>query len=67
MVKLILVSEIKVGDKVMIDDTYYKVTSFEKSNVGKHGKVKCRIEAVDEKGNEKVIIRVADSEIQVEE
>ncbi len=67
MAKLKLAGEVKIGDKVLIDDQYYTVTGFEKSNIGKHGKAKCRIEGKDEKGSQKVIIRTTDSEIQVEE
>lgn len=67
MAKLKLAGEIKIGDRILIDDKYYTVIGFEKSNVGKHGKAKCRIEGKDEQGNEKVIIRTTDSEVQVEE
>jgi len=67
MAKLKLAGEIKKGDRILIDDKYYKVTGFETSNIGKHGKAKCRIEGKDDKGNEKVIIRTTDSEVQVED
>ena len=61
----IKIEEIKEGMHVLINGKKCKVTGFEKSNVGKFGKVKCRIEAVDEKNETIIVIRLSDDTIEV--
>lgn len=56
--------KIKAGDKIIIEEIICTVKKVEVSNIGKHGKVKCRIETVDDKGNEKVVIRPSDYEFE---
>lgn len=59
------VKDLKEEDSVLIDDIKYKIKKIEFSEIGKHGKSKCRIEAVNDKGEEKVIIKIADDTIEV--
>ena len=52
--------ELKKGDKVRIADQTCIVKSIEISDIGKHGKRKCRIEVITPNKNKMVIIRPAD-------
>lgn len=49
------VGKLKIGDKVKIDNKDYQIVDFKTSDIGKHGQVKCRIEAINQEGK---IIRV---------
>jgi len=56
--------ELKKGDKIKIAGKIYEIIEFEISNIGKHGKRKCRIEAQTEKGEKLIIIRPEDYPIE---
>lgn len=57
------VKDLKEGDKVIVDDEVCVIKKLEFSNIGKHGKSKCRIEALSDSGEEKIIIRIAEDTI----
>ncbi len=57
--------DLKEGDVIEIYGDKFKVKKIEFSNIGKHGKSKCRIETANNKGEEKVIIRVTDDVLEV--
>lgn len=59
------VKDLKEGDEILIDDVKFKIKKIESSQMGKHGKSKCRIEAVNDAGEEKVIIKIAEDTIEV--
>ena len=56
--------DLKKGDKARIDGADYTVEKILISDVGKHGNKKCRIEAKDSEGNMKILIRVAEEEVE---
>ena len=58
--------ELKKGDKILYEDQNLTVESIETSKVGKLGKQKCRIEALNEKGEKKVFITLFDDEIPLQ-
>tara|TARA_Y100000310_G_scaffold343159_1_gene449497 strand:- start:9353 stop:9544 length:192 start_codon:yes stop_codon:yes gene_type:complete len=58
-----LAKDLKKGDKITIDSENYTVESTEVSKVGKLGKAKCRIEALDKDYQKKIFIVMADEEI----
>ena len=58
------VESLKPGDEIKVENEFCKITKFEKSNIGKHGKVKCRIEALSSKGETKILIRLAEDTIE---
>jgi len=60
----IKVEEIKEGIDILINGQKCNVKKFEKSNIGKFGKVKCRIEAVNENKEDIVIIRLANDFVE---
>lgn len=67
MVKTIFVKDLKIGNTIILDNKRFLVTTIEFSNIGKHGKTKCRIEAKDPKTKqEKVIIKLTEDTIDVE-
>lgn len=59
------VKDLKVGDKINVDEESCIIKSIEKSKVAKHGKAKCRL-ILNCKGKEKIIIRVENEEVEVE-
>lgn len=60
-----LVKDLKQGDKILIESELFSIKKLEFSNIGKHGKAKCRIEAVNDSGDEKIIIKIAEDTIEV--
>lgn len=58
-----LAKDLKKGEKIIYDGCKLVVEKIEVSKIAKHGKAKCRIEAVDEKKERKVFITLADQEI----
>ena len=52
--------DLKKGEKIRISDKFCVIEEIELSDVGKHGKRKCRIVAKTEKGERVIIIRPAD-------
>lgn len=60
-------SELKKGDKVMLDGNLCNIISIELSALGKHGAKKCRIVASDvSSGEMKVVIKPADILLEIE-
>ena len=55
-----LASKLKKNDKISIAGETAIILSIEFSDIGKHGKKKCRIEALLENGKKIVIIRPDD-------
>lgn len=58
--------DLKKGDKILYDNQKLTVEKIETSKVGKLGKQKCRIEALDENNEKKVFITLYDDEIQLQ-
>ena len=52
--------DVKVDDKVIIDDNTYTVKKVEHSNIGKHGSSKVRLELLDDNGKRIVEILLMD-------
>jgi len=58
--------ELKAGDKIKVFNELLEVKKVEISEKGvKQGRVKARIEAENEKGELKIIIRLANEQIEV--
>lgn len=57
--------EFKKGDSIVLDNELCVVGNIETSDIGKHGKVKVRIEAVTKKKERKVAIFLADEDIKI--
>ena len=58
-------NKLKKGDKISIAGESAVILSIEFSDIGKHGKKKCRIEALLDKGKKIVIIRPDDFTFEV--
>jgi len=52
--------KLKIGDLVKLGEEIVRVTKVEFSDIGKHGKRKCRLEVKTKKGEKLVIIRPSD-------
>jgi len=61
-----LAKDVKEGDKAKIAGRTCMVKKIEISDIGKHGKKKCRIEAETDQGEKVVIIRPEDYPFEVE-
>jgi translation elongation factor P/translation initiation factor 5A len=57
--------DIKKGDKITLGGKECIVETFEISDIGKHGKRKCKIEANTPEGEKVVIIRPEDYPVDV--
>ena len=57
--------DLNKGDKIMVNNQEFVVESIEVSKLGKQGKPKCRIEAINSSGKKLVIIKLADFEFNV--
>jgi len=58
--------DIKKEDKIQVFGDVLTIKKIDFSEKGiKQGRVKCRIEAIDEAGEEKIIIRLADEYVEV--
>jgi translation elongation factor P/translation initiation factor 5A len=58
--------ELKAGDKIIVFGEKLEVKKVDLSEKGiKQGKTKCRVEAVNGKGEQKVIIRLANESVEV--
>jgi len=58
--------DLKVNEKIKIADQTCTIKEIELSEIGKHGKRKCRIEAVTENNEKIVIIRPEDYQFDSE-
>ena len=63
---MILAKNLKKGDKVVINLMNLIVENVEVSKIAKHGKPKCRIEALTKNNEKKVLIVLADDEIAIQ-
>jgi translation elongation factor P/translation initiation factor 5A len=59
-----LAKDLKKGDKIVFDSLKLTIENVEVSKIAKHGKAKCRLEALTEENEKKVFITPADEEIQ---
>jgi len=59
------IKNLKEGDKIIYEEQILTIKNIETSNIGKHGKVKRRIEAISDSGEKKVIIRQSDDTIDI--
>jgi translation elongation factor P/translation initiation factor 5A len=55
-----LAKDLKKGDRIKIAEQTGVIDSIELSEIGKHGRRKCRIVAVTEKGEKVILIRPED-------
>ena len=55
-----LAKDLKKGDKIIVADQICVVEKMELSDIGKHGKIKSRIEAKTKKGEKIILIRPED-------
>ena len=58
-----LAKDLKKGDKINFDGQNLTVEKVEVSKIAKHGKAKCRVEALDENNEKKVFIVLSEDEI----
>jgi translation elongation factor P/translation initiation factor 5A len=59
------VKNLNEKDQILIDNQVYLVEKLERSEIGKHGTAKCRIEAINPKTKEKkVIIKILEDTIE---
>ena len=58
-----LAKDLKKGNKIRFDNQNLIVEKIEVSKIAKHGKAKCRIEALDENNEKKVFIVLSEDEI----
>lgn len=52
--------DLKPGEKIRFEDNDYTVKSVEVSNIGKHGRSKCRLVVLTKNKEEKVLVRLSD-------
>ncbi|MBS3167205.1 hypothetical protein J4403_03275 [Candidatus Woesearchaeota archaeon] len=57
--------KLKVGEKIKMPEGVLVVSKIELSSIGKHGVVKCRIEALSESKELKVLIRPSNYPVEV--
>ena len=58
--------DLKNGDKIKIADGFFKISEFEMSDIGKQGKKKVRIVALDSKGEKIILVRPEDYPFETE-
>jgi len=61
-----LAKDLKKGNKIVFDGQKLTVEKVEVSKIAKHGKAKCRIEALGENKEKKVFITQADEDIALQ-
>jgi translation elongation factor P/translation initiation factor 5A len=58
--------ELKAGDKILVFGDLLEIKKIELSEKGiKQGRTKCRIEATNQKGELKIIIRLANEQAEI--
>jgi translation elongation factor P/translation initiation factor 5A len=58
--------ELKAGDKILVFGELLEIKKIELSEKGvKQGRTKCRVEAANQKGEQKIIIRLANEQVEV--
>jgi translation elongation factor P/translation initiation factor 5A len=66
MTKQTPIKSLKEGDKIVYDQETLTIKKIETSNIGKHGRSKTRLEAINKKGEKKVIIRPTEANLDTE-
>ncbi len=61
-----LAKDLKKGNKIIFDGQKLTVEKVEVSKIAKHGKAKCRIEALGENKEKKVFITQAEEDIALQ-
>lgn len=61
-----LAKDLKKGDKIVFDNQNLTIEKVEVSKIAKHGKAKCRIEALTENKEKKVFITQSEEEISLQ-
>lgn len=61
-----LAKDLKKGNKIIFDGQKLTVEKVEVSKIAKHGKAKCRIEALGENKEKKVFITQAEEDITLQ-
>ncbi len=61
-----LAKDLKKGNKIVFDGQKLTVEKVEVSKIAKHGKAKCRIEALGENKEKKVFITQAEEDIALQ-
>jgi len=61
-----LAKDLKKGNKIVFDGQKLTVEKVEVSKIAKHGKAKCRIEALGENKEKKVFITQAEEDITLQ-
>jgi len=61
-----VVAQLKKGDKVVLEGEVFIVENIEFSKIGKMGKSKCRLEALNKNKEKKVFILQTDQEIELQ-
>ena len=60
------ISDLKKGDKIIVEGNILIIKDIQTSAIAKHGKVKRRMETINEKTKEKIIlVRLADDIIEL--
>lgn len=63
---MVLAAELKECNKIILDGEKFTIEKIEFSKIGKMGKAKCRMEAINDKKERKVFILLTDQEIQLQ-
>ena len=66
MAKEVPIKSLKTGDKIVYDGETLTIEKIETSDIGKHGRSKTRLEAINKKGERKIIIRPTEANIEAE-
>ncbi|MBS3133769.1 hypothetical protein J4214_00890 [Candidatus Woesearchaeota archaeon] len=64
---MVLAKDLKKGSKIILENVIFTVESIETSKIAKHGKSKCRIEALDINNKKKIFIVLSDENIKMED
>jgi translation elongation factor P/translation initiation factor 5A len=57
--------DLKPGEKIKFEDNEYVVKNVEVSNIGKHGRSKCRLVVLTKNKEEKILVRLSDMKTQL--
>ena len=65
MYMLVQADALKKGNHILFNNEECVIDNIEISNIGKHGKAKCRLELISSKKEKKVIIVLADEKFEL--
>ncbi|MDD5331719.1 MAG: hypothetical protein PHE43_02775 [Candidatus Nanoarchaeia archaeon] len=57
--------DLKPGEKINLEGNNYIVKEIEVSNIGKHGRSKCRLVVITSKKEEKILVRLSDMKAEL--